>query len=71
MVVSQASAFESDVGPVRAILVLDAGDDVLQKRLEKRGNFDDTGDSIAKRIQTYNAKTVPVVEQYADKVSAV
>ena len=41
------------------------------KRLTSRNNFDDTPDSIKKRIETYNAKTLPIVEKYAGKVKKI
>ena len=36
-----------------------------------RNNFDDTADSIAKRLDNFTANTIPVTEAYKDKVRKV
>ena len=40
-------------------------------RLEKRLNFDDQPKSIQKRIETFTAKTLPVIEKYCHKTVEV
>ena len=52
-------------------MVLDASDEVLRERLLKRANFDDTEESINKRILNYNENTLPILEEMADRVKRV
>ncbi len=51
---NQAAAFEADICSPVAILFFEANDEVLKERLTKRANFDDTADSITKRIENFN-----------------
>lgn len=68
---SQAEAFEAAIAKVKAVVVLDASDEVLRERLLKRANFDDTEESINKRILNYNENTLPILEEMADRVKRV
>jgi len=64
----QADAFIADIGEPTAVLLLEANDQVLKDRLKSRNNFDDTEDSILKRIANYNEKTRPLAQKYKAKV---
>merc|ERR1712142_880499 len=64
---SQAEAFEADFGKPTMAIVFEASDEVLKGRLKARANFDDTEDSIAKRLANYNENTRPVITKYAAK----
>ena len=44
---------------------------VLKERLLKRNNFDDTDDSIAKRVDSFSRDTLPVVEAFKAQVKKV
>jgi len=68
---SQAEAFEKDICVPKLVISLEASDEVLAERLKTRNNFDDTDDSIAKRIAAYNAQTIPVVEKYGATVKRI
>merc|ERR1712008_612432 len=43
-------------------------DSFLQERLKSRNNFDDTEESILKRIDSYNQKTKPVADKFEAKI---
>jgi len=60
----QAEAFESDIGKPTMVLAFEANDEVLKGRLKSRANFDDTEDSIMKRLGTYIELTKPVIAKY-------
>ncbi len=69
---AQADAFAADIGQPKLILYFEAtNNEVLKKRLKERGNFDDTEDSIRKRIETFDSKTRPVLDKYSDRVRKV
>lgn len=67
----QAAAFEKDVTDVKVIILLEVPNDKLKERLTKRNNFDDTEDSINKRIANYNSKTLPILDKYSAKVKKI
>jgi len=64
----QAEAFESDIGKPTMVLAFEANDEVLKGRLKSRANFDDTEDSIMKRLDNYNELTKPVIAKYGAKI---
>ena len=41
----------------------------MRGRLDKRENFDDKPDAVNKRIETFQSKTLPVLETYKYKAS--
>ena len=49
------------------VIAFEANDEILKERLKGRANFDDTEESILKRIATYNANTKPVIAKYGAK----
>ena len=64
----QALKFEESVCPARFVLFFDAPEEVMQKRLLKRGETsgraDDNEESIKKRFKTFVETSMPVVEYY-------
>merc|ERR1711973_461232 len=72
----QAEDFEADIGKPTMVIVFEASDEVLKGRLKARANFDDTEDSIAKRLANYNEQTKQVIaksinaERTADEIFA-
>lgn len=63
----QADSFISDIGSPTAVILFEANDTILQERLKSRNNFDDTEESILKRIDSYNQMTKPVAEKFKAK----
>lgn len=65
----QAFAFERLIGEPSFVLSFDASDEILQRRLEKRGESsgrsDDNPESIAKRIKIFHEESEDVIEFYA------
>jgi UMP-CMP kinase len=64
----QALKFEEAVCPAKFVLFFDCPEDVMQKRLLKRGETsgraDDNEESIKKRFKTFVETSMPVVEYY-------
>ena len=60
----QAICFQRLIGIPTTVIYLIVSDEVMQHRLKKRGNFDDTDDSINRRVKTFNAKTKSLVEKW-------
>lgn len=54
-----------------AVVALEAGRDVLLERMAKRakeqGRSDDTPEAIAKRLETYEKETAPLLDIYKDR----
>jgi adenylate kinase len=63
----QAEAFNRDIGTPATVIFLEAVDQVLKQRLLSRNNFDDTEDSITKRIENFNNKTRPILAKFNAK----
>jgi len=64
----QALKFEETVCPAKFVLFFDVPEEVMQKRLLKRGETsgrsDDNEESIKKRFKTFVETSMPVVEYY-------
>ncbi|KAL9619803.1 MAG: hypothetical protein Q9160_005639 [Pyrenula sp. 1 TL-2023] len=64
----QAIFFEETVCPSKVVLFLDCPEEVMQKRLLKRGETsgrsDDNAESIKKRFRTFVQTSMPVVEHF-------
>ncbi|KAL3477859.1 adenylate kinase-domain-containing protein [Aspergillus californicus] len=73
----QAVFFEETVCPSEFTLFLDCPEEVMEKRLLKRGETsgrdDDNAESIRKRFRTFVETSMPVVDEFAkqDKVISV
>ncbi|XP_040573307.1 adenylate kinase isoenzyme 1 [Lepeophtheirus salmonis] len=69
--IDQAKAFENQIGHPSLIIDIEVTDAIQRDRLMKRGNFDDTEDSITKRIANFNFLTRPVLEAYKAKTKTL
>jgi len=68
---AQAISFTRLIGVPDTVINLYVNADVMKSRLQGRGNFDDSDDSIDKRIKNYNEKTKPLIEKWnAVKIDA-
>ena len=64
----QASMFVNNLGTPTQSVAFEASDEVLTGRLLARGNFDDTEESIKKRLAYYDTNTRPVIENFNTKI---
>ena len=64
-------SFEKNIGSPKAIIFFEANDVILKERLMSRNNFDDTKESVDKRVANFHAKTMPVVNKYGEKVKII
>merc|ERR1711962_1164648 len=60
----QAEIFVTNIGTPTRVIAFEASEEVLTGRLMARGNFDDTADSIKKRLANYADNTKPVIEKF-------
>lgn len=56
----QAATFVETIGKPTIVICLEVSDEVMEARLNARGNFDDQPDAVAKRIAQWNGTTKPV-----------
>lgn len=49
---------------ISTVLHIEAGEEVVTKRLLSRGRQDDTEESITKRFREYSAITLPIIEDF-------
>jgi len=67
----QAVKFDEEVCPASQILFYTTTEEVMLKRLLKRGETsgreDDNAESIKKRFRTYTETTMPVIEYYTQQ----
>merc|ERR1711962_530740 len=64
----QAEIFVTSIGCPTKVIALEASDEVLTGRLLARGNFDDTPESVQKRIENYTNNTKPVIEKFKAQI---
>jgi len=64
----QASMFVNNLGTPTQSVAFEASDEVLTGRLLARGNFDDTEESIKKRLAYYDTNTRPVIDNFNTKI---
>ena len=62
--VSQAASFVQFIGPPTIVIHLDVSDSIMNERCTKRMNFDDTPESIIRRIEEFNANTMSLVRKW-------
>lgn len=64
----QGIRFEKEVCPCVCVISFDVNEDVMVKRLLKRGEtsgrVDDNEETIKKRLRTFNESTKPVIDHY-------
>jgi len=69
--IPQAEKFEDQIGPCRFVLYFECSEEILEKRLLKRGETsgrsDDNIESVKKRFKTFIEKSYPVVEYFVKK----
>ncbi len=60
--------FEQDVAPCDVLIYFDVPDEVMTKRLVKRGEtsgrIDDNEETIQKRLKTFHEETTPILGYY-------
>jgi len=64
----QADIFVTNLGTPTKVIAFEANDEVLKGRLKGRGNFDDTEDSVKKRLANYTENTKPVIAKFNAQV---
>lgn len=64
----QAESFVTEIGEPTLVLAFEANDEILKDRLKSRNNFDDTEESIKKRVENFGRKTRPVMAKYKAKI---
>ena len=57
-------SFQRFIGFPTTVIYLSVSEAVMKDRLKKRGNFDDTEESINKRVATFLEKTKPLIEKW-------
>ena len=61
---AQAVSFVQMIGSPSAVIHINVSPSVMELRLQTRNNFDDTAESINKRISMYNDTTIPLMQQW-------
>ena len=56
------------IGNVKSIIIILAQEETYHTGVYFRNNFDDTEESILKRIDSYNQKTKPVADKFEAKI---
>ena len=64
MDMEQAVSFQRLIGIPTTVLFMDVSDEVMKHRLKKRANFDDTDESINKRVNTFKERTKPLIDRW-------
>ncbi|PVI06101.1 P-loop containing nucleoside triphosphate hydrolase protein [Periconia macrospinosa] len=62
-----AEYFEQTVGPIHRFLVFQCPTSIIEQRLQARKRNDDDVDTIRKRIEIYELRTLKVLERYDEK----
>ncbi len=65
--VDRAEYFEKTICPIQLVVVLQCSESALFDRLVSRARFDDTRESIQKRIDTFNYTTSAVIQHYREQ----
>ena len=68
---SQAKICQEKIGSPQRVIVLEVPDGVMMARLRDGENFNDTEETIQKRIKTFNDQTRPVIGEFSKLVSTV
>ena len=61
---TQAATFVQMIGPPTTVLFLDVPAAVMNDRLKKRKNFDDSQESIYRRIEKFTSVTMPLARKW-------
>jgi adenylate kinase family enzyme len=62
--IAQAASFVQTIGPPMAVIHIDVNPLVMDFRLKTRNNFDDTPESIQKRISIFNDTTRTLLREW-------
>ena len=62
---------QEKIGSPQRVIVLEVPDGVMMARLRDGENFNDTEETIQKRIKTFNDQTRPVIGEFSKLVSTV
>lgn len=69
---TQCQVFEEGIGEPNIILFLGQVNDIkLGERLKARSNFDDSKESIEKRLATFAEKTKPIMNKYKKQLNVI
>lgn len=73
--VDQAGRFENEVCRCTHLVYFDASDNMMLKRLVKRGEtsgrVDDNEETIMRRLKTFHEESKPVLDKYKDIVKTI
>ena len=61
---TQAATFVQMIGPPTTVIFLDVPPAVMNDRLKKRKNFDDSQESIYRRIEKFTNVTMPLARKW-------
>ena len=61
---AQAVSFVQMIASPSAVIHINVSASIIERRLQIRNNFDDTEESIDKRISMYNDTTIPLMQQW-------
>jgi adenylate kinase family enzyme len=65
--IDQLQLFESVVGPLELVILIECSERTLLDRLLARGRFDDQEESIRGRLGTFNSDTSRVIELFRER----
>merc|ERR1711936_366745 len=69
--ITQAKLCQEKLGSPSKVVVLEVPESVMVTRLKDGINFNDTEETIKKRVQTFMEETIPVIQAYADVTKKV
>ena len=61
---TQAATFVQMIGPPTAVILLDVPAAIMKERCKQRKNFDDSQESIYRRIEKFTSVTMPLVRKW-------
>ncbi|KAK2603564.1 hypothetical protein QQS21_004244 [Conoideocrella luteorostrata] len=65
--IDQLRLFESIVGPLKLVILIQCSEGIMLRRLLPRGRFDDQEESIRGRLRTFNSDTSQVIELFRER----
>ena len=61
---TQAATFVQMIGPPTVVILLDVPAAIMNERCKQRKNFDDSQESIYRRIEKFTSVTMPLVRKW-------
>ena len=61
---TQAATFVQMIGPPTTVIFLDVPPAIMNERCKQRKNFDDSQESIYRRIEKFTSVTMPLVRKW-------